>query len=110
MLNHVCKIVRRINAKPFFRLITNMPNFIIAINPFSVHILLVTIALTLFTSVSASRLITSHFSFKHVGTGISTSVYKVSLILYSDVTGVAMPSTVATFYEKLGPNGTIAAP
>ena len=66
---------------------------------------LATIALALSFSLSASHLITGHFSFEHVSTGTVTSVYKVSLVLYRDVTGVAMPTSVTAYYEKLGPNG-----
>ena len=64
---------------------------------------LLTIALSF--SLSASHLITGHFSFEHVSTSASSSVYKVSLVLYRDVTGVAMPTSVTAYYEKLGPNG-----
>ena len=67
--------------------------------------LLATLALALSFSLSASHLITGHFSFEHVSTGTATSVYKVSLVLYRDVTGVAMPTSVTAYYEKLGPNG-----
>ena len=66
---------------------------------------LATIALALSFSLSASHLITGHFSFEHVSTGTATSVYKVSLVLYRDVTGIAMPTSVTAYYEKLGPNG-----
>ena len=64
---------------------------------------LLTIALSF--SLSASHLITGHFSFEHVSTSTSSSVYKVSLVLYRDVTGVAMPTSVTAYYQKLGPNG-----
>jgi|GEM_PF-3660782 len=67
--------------------------------------LLATLALALSFSLSASHLITGHFSFEHVSTGTNTSVYEVSLVLYRDVTGVAMPTSVTVYYEKLGPNG-----
>jgi len=63
---------------------------------------LVSLALALSFSLSASHLITGHFSFEHVSTGASTSIYKVSLVLYRDVTGVAMPTSVTAYYEKLG--------
>ena len=66
---------------------------------------LATIALALSFSLSASHLITGHFSFEHVSTGTATSVYKVSLVLYRDVTGITMPTSVTAYYEKLGPNG-----
>lgn len=56
-------------------------------------------------SLSASHLITGHFSFEHVSTGTTTSVYKVSLVLYRDMTGIAMPNSVTAYYEALGPNG-----
>ena len=67
--------------------------------------LLATLAITLSLSLSATHLITGHFSFEHVSTGTNTSVYEVSLVLYRDVTGVAMPTSVTVYYEKLGPNG-----
>ncbi|MDA8581894.1 T9SS type A sorting domain-containing protein [Schleiferiaceae bacterium] len=66
---------------------------------------LATMALALSFSLSASHLITGHFSFEHVSTGTATSVYKVSLVLYRDVTGITMPTSVTAYYEKLGPNG-----
>ena len=71
--------------------------------------LLATLALTLSLSLSATHLITGHFSFEHVSTGTTTSVYKVSLVLYRDVTGVAMPTSVTVYYEKLGPNGVTSS-
>lgn len=56
-------------------------------------------------SLSATHLITGHFSFEHVSTGTSTSVYKVKLVLYRDVTGVAMPTSATVYYKTLGANG-----
>lgn len=66
---------------------------------------LATLTLALSFSLSASHLITGHFSFEHVSTGTATSVYKVSLVLYRDITGVTMPTSITAYYEKLGPNG-----
>ncbi|MDA0742043.1 MAG: hypothetical protein O2862_09025 [Bacteroidetes bacterium] len=63
---------------------------------------LTTLALTLSLSLSATHLITGHLSFNHVSTGTNTSIYEVSLVLYSDVTGVAMPTSITVYYEKLG--------
>jgi len=71
--------------------------------------LLATLALTLSLSLSATHLITGHFSFEHVSTGTTTSVYKVSLVLYRDVTGVAMPTSVTVYYKTLGPNGATSS-
>ena len=71
--------------------------------------LLATLALTLSLSLSASHLITGHFSFEHVSTGTTTSVYKVSLVLYRDVTGIAMPTSVTVYYKTLGPNGATSS-
>lgn len=56
-------------------------------------------------SLSATHLITGHFSFEHVSTGTSTSVYRVKLVLYRDVTGVAMPTSATVYYKTLGANG-----
>ena len=56
-------------------------------------------------SLSATHLITGHFSFEHVSTGTSTSVYTVKLVLYRDVTGVAMPTSATVYYKTLGANG-----
>jgi len=71
--------------------------------------LLATLALTLSLSLSATHLITGHFSFEHVSTGTTTSVYKVSLVLYRDVTGIAMPTSVTVYYKTLGPNGATSS-
>ena len=71
--------------------------------------LLATLAITLSLSLSASHLITGHFSFEHVSTGTTTSVYKVSLVLYRDVTGIAMPTSVTVYYKTLGPNGATSS-
>ncbi|MCH1533882.1 MAG: T9SS type A sorting domain-containing protein [Schleiferiaceae bacterium] len=60
-------------------------------------------------SLSASHLITGHFSFEHLSTGTTTSVYTVKLVLYRDVTGVAMPNSVTVYYEALGPNGVTSS-
>ena len=56
-------------------------------------------------SLSATHLIPGHFSFEHVSTGTSTSVYRVKLVLYRDVTGVAMPTSATVYYKTLGANG-----
>ena len=71
--------------------------------------LLATLALTLSLSLSATHLITGHFSFEHVSTGTTTSVYKVSLVLYRDVTGITMPTSVTVYYKTLGPNGATSS-
>ena len=71
--------------------------------------LLATLAITLSLSLSATHLITGHFSFEHVSTGTTTSVYKVSLVLYRDVTGIAMPTSVTVYYKTLGPNGATSS-
>ena len=67
--------------------------------------LLATLALTLSLSLSATHLITGHFSFEHVSTGTNTSVYEVSLVLYRDVTGIAMPTSVTVIIKRLVPMG-----
>ena len=71
--------------------------------------LIATLALTLSLSLSASHLITGHFSFEHVSTGTSTSVYKVSLVLYRDATGISMPTSTTVYYKTLGPNGVTSS-
>ncbi|MDA9218101.1 T9SS type A sorting domain-containing protein [Schleiferiaceae bacterium] len=71
--------------------------------------LLTTLALILSISLSASHLITGHFSFEHVSTGTSTSVYKVSLVLYRDATGISMPTSTTVYYKTLGPNGVTSS-
>ena len=71
--------------------------------------LLATLAITLSLSLSATHLITGHFSFEHVSTGTNTSVYEVSLVLYRDVTGIAMPTSVTVYYKTLGPNGATSS-
>ena len=71
--------------------------------------LLATLALTLSLSLSASHLITGHFSFEHVSTGTTTSVYKVSLVLYRDATGITVPNYALVYYRTLGPNGVTSS-
>lgn len=61
------------------------------------------LAIALFASVSlsASHLLTGHFSFEHQSTGTNTSTYKVTLHLYRDLNGITLPTSPTVYYKKL---------
>ena len=59
------------------------------------------LALFLSVSLSASHLLTGHFSFEHQSTGTNTSTYKVTLHLYRDLNGISLPTSTTIYYKKL---------
>jgi len=59
------------------------------------------IALIVSVSLSASHLLTGHFSFEHQSTGANTSTYKVTLHLYRDLNGITLPTSSTVYYKKL---------
>ena len=63
--------------------------------------LVAALALMLSFSLSATHLLTGHFSFEHQSTGASTSTYKVTLHLYRDLNGISLPSSTTVYYKKL---------
>ena len=63
--------------------------------------LVAALALFLSFSLSATHLLTGHFSFEHQSTGATTSTYKVTLHLYRDLNGINLPSSTTVYYKKL---------
>ena len=59
------------------------------------------LALFVSVSLSASHLLTGHFSFEHQSTGTNTSTYKVTLHLYRDLNGISLPTSTTIYYKKL---------
>ena len=68
----------------------------------------VLLLITLFVSasLSATHLLTGHFSFEHQNTGATTSTYKVVLHLYRDQSGIILPTTATVSYGKLNQSST----
>ena len=52
-------------------------------------------------TLSATHLLTGNFSFEYLSSTTNTSTYKVTLQLYRDLNGIALPNSATVYYKKL---------